>query len=81
MRASPVALLKHQIVEQAREIAELQHKLAKREEGSLYDLKHDSADDIATAIVGTLSAHKAKNSRRWHPGAAEEVAETRRGEV
>ena len=60
MRASPVALLKHQIVEQAREIAELQHKLAKREEGSLFDLKHDSADDIATAIVGTLSAHKAK---------------------
>ena len=60
VRASPVALLKHQIVEQAREIAELQHKLAKREEGSLYDLKHDSADDIATAIVGTLSAHKAK---------------------
>ena len=58
--ASPVALLKHQIVEQAREIAELQHKLAKREEGSLFDLKHDSADDIATAIVGTLSAHKAK---------------------
>jgi len=61
VKASPVALLKHQIVEQAREIAELQHKLAKREEGSLFDLKHDSADDIASAIIGNLSAHKAKS--------------------
>jgi hypothetical protein len=61
VKASPVALLKHQIVEQAREIAELQHKLAKREEGSLFDLKHDSADDIASTIVGNLSAHKAKS--------------------
>jgi hypothetical protein len=61
VKASPVALLKHQIVEQAREIAELQHKLAKREEGSLFDLKHDSADDIASTIVGYLSAHKAKS--------------------
>ena len=75
MRASPVALLKHQIVEQAREIAELQHKLAKREEGSLFDLKHDSADDIATAIVGNLSAHKAKTLADGILGAAEEVAE------
>ena len=27
---------------------------------SLFDLKHDSADDIALAIVNNLSAHKAK---------------------
>ena len=61
VKASPVALLKEQIVEQAREIVELKHKLAKHEEGSLFDLKHDSADDIASAIVGNLSAHKAKS--------------------
>jgi hypothetical protein len=60
VKVSPVALLKHQIVDQAREIAELQHKLAKREEGSLFDLKHDSADDIATAITGNITEHKAK---------------------
>jgi hypothetical protein len=60
VKASPVALLKHQIIEQAREIAELQRKLAKHGDGSLFDLKHDSADDIALAIVGNLSAHKAK---------------------
>jgi hypothetical protein len=35
-------------------------KLAKHEAGSLFDLRHDSADDIALAIVGNLSAHKAK---------------------
>ena len=61
VKASPVALLKHQIVEQAREIAELQHKLAKQADGSLFDFKHHNADDIASAIVGNLSAHKAKN--------------------
>ena len=61
VKASPVALLKEQIVEQAREIAELQPKLAKHDDGSLFDLKHDKADDIATAIVGNLSAHKAKS--------------------
>jgi hypothetical protein len=35
-------------------------KLAKHDAGSLFDLRHDSADDIALAIVGNLSAHKVK---------------------
>jgi hypothetical protein len=42
---------------------------------SLFDLKHDSADDIANAIIDNLSAHKARSPRRRHPRAAEEVAE------
>lgn len=61
VKASPVALLKEAMVEQAREIVELKQKLAKHEQGSLFDLKHDSADDIASAITGNLSAHKAKS--------------------
>jgi hypothetical protein len=60
MRASPVALLKEQLLERDREIAELQQKLAKQADGSLFDLKRDSADDIALTIVSNLSAHKAK---------------------
>ena len=61
VKTSPVALLKEAMVEQAREIVELKQKLAKHEQGSLFDLKHDSADDIASAITGNLSAHKAKS--------------------
>ena len=74
VKTSPVALLKEAMVEQAREIVELKQKLAKHEQGSLFDLKHDSADDIASAITGNLSAHKA---RVWPTAssAAEEVAE------
>ena len=61
VKTSPVALLKEAMVEQAREIVELKQKLAKHEQGSLFDLKHDSADDIASAIIGNLSTHKAKS--------------------
>ena len=61
VRASPVALLKEQIVARDREIGRLKSELTKQADGSLFDLKHDSADDIALAIVGNLSAHKAKS--------------------
>jgi hypothetical protein len=53
VRASPVALLKEQLTARDGE-------LAKHSDGSLFDLKHDSADDIALAIVNDLSAHRAK---------------------
>jgi hypothetical protein len=61
VRVSPVALLKEQIMAQARAIEELQTKLAKHDDGLLFNLKHDKADDIALAIVGTVSGHKAKD--------------------
>ena len=61
VRASPVALLKEQMVEQAREIVELKHKLAKHEHGSLFDLKHDSADE-SPAPSSATSLNKAKSS-------------------
>jgi hypothetical protein len=60
VKQSPVALLKGHIVEQARKIAELEQQLAKHDDGSLFDLKRDKADDIATAIVNNVGEHKAK---------------------
>ncbi len=45
---------------QAREIMELQRKLARQADGSLFDLKHDTAADIATAVVANISDQKAK---------------------
>ena len=60
VRASPVALLNEQLIARDREIARLKGELAKHSDGSLFDLKHDSADDIALAIVNDLSAHRAK---------------------
>jgi hypothetical protein len=61
VKASPVALLKAQIIERDREIERLKHELAKQADGSLFDLKRDSAGDIASTIIGNLSAHKAKS--------------------
>jgi hypothetical protein len=49
--------MKEQVIERDREIARLKHELAKQADGSLFDLKHDSADDI----VANLSTHKAMN--------------------
>jgi hypothetical protein len=43
------------------ELQEENYRLRKRDAGSLFDLRHDSADDIATAIVGNMSIHKAQN--------------------
>ena len=60
VKASPVALLKAQIMDLSRENAELQHKLTKASDGSLFDLKKDNADDIATVIVNTVTGTKAK---------------------
>ena len=60
VKASPVTLLKEQIMDQAREIMELQTRLAKHDAGSLFDLKRDKADDIAVAIVNSVSEHKAR---------------------
>jgi hypothetical protein len=53
VRASSVALLKEQIMAQVREIAELQIKLARHDDGSLFDLKHDKADDLCLPSSAT----------------------------
>ena len=59
LRASPVVLLRTQLAERDRKIAQLEQQLAKSD-GSLFDLKHDTADDIAAAIVGNVGESKAK---------------------
>lgn len=61
MKTSPMFILKRQVAEQNRQIAHLKEELASAEtrDGSLFDLKRDSADDIVNTIIGNVSAHKA----------------------
>lgn len=59
MKTSPVALLKKQIAERDRKIAELEQRLA-RSDGSLFDLKNDRAEDIAATIIGNVGDSRAK---------------------
>ena len=59
LRTSPLSLLKHKVAEQERRIAHLQEQLAAAEhDGSLFDIKHDSADDIVEAIGANVTPHK-----------------------
>jgi hypothetical protein len=60
VKASPVALLKAQLLEQAKQIATLETRLAKHDDGSLFDLLGDKPDDIASVIVGSVSRSKAE---------------------
>ena len=46
-------------------------KLAKQEDGSLFDLRRDSADDIATVITGNISEQQGQGHRGCHRGAVE----------
>jgi len=56
---SPITILKRSLVEREHKIAHLEEKLAGAEQGSLFDLRRDSADNIATTIVANISEHKA----------------------
>jgi hypothetical protein len=61
MKTSPVAILKNKLVEQTRQIAHLEEQLAAAEhDGSLFDLKNDSAGDIGEVIASSVSEHKAR---------------------
>ena len=54
-------MLKAKLVEQTRQIAHLEDQLAAAEnDGSLFDLKKDSAENIVGTIVTNISPHKAK---------------------
>ena len=59
VKVSPVALLK-ELVKRDKEIAVLKANLARHDDGSLFDLRHDSADDIAVVSVNNVTEHKAK---------------------
>ena len=59
LKDSPVVLLKRKVAEQEREIATLRERLAKSD-GSLFDLKNDSAADIVAAIATNVGGSKAE---------------------
>lgn len=60
MKDSPITLLKRKVAELERELAEAQAKLARRDDGSLFDLKADAADDIVAAVLANINASKAE---------------------
>ena len=55
---SPVTLLKRKVAELERDLAETHAKLTRKDDGSLFDLRGDSADDIAEAILANVSPPK-----------------------
>jgi hypothetical protein len=57
-RVSPLEQLKRRNAELERELAQVRAELARKEDGSLFDLKHDTADDIATTMVANLTTYK-----------------------
>ena len=52
---SPLAIYKQQIAEQNRKIAHLEEQLAASEQGSLFDLKRDTAESIGMILAEHLS--------------------------
>ena len=44
-----------------RELAATREKLARKEDGSLFDLRHDTADNIAEVVVANISENKARS--------------------
>jgi hypothetical protein len=64
VRESPVALLRKQVADRDREIAALKAKVAKADDGSLFDLRRDSADDIARTIADNIGEAKWKGIKK-----------------
>ena len=60
VRTAPITLLKHALVTKEHRIADLEEQLAAAElrVGSLFDLKRDSAADIARTMADSVSEHK-----------------------
>jgi hypothetical protein len=60
-KTSPITILKQSLVEREHKIAHLEERLAAAErDSSLFDLKKDSAEDIAEAIVANVVEHKVR---------------------
>jgi hypothetical protein len=61
VRVSPMSKLKGKVEDLTRNLAHANERLASAErDGSLFDLKHDSVEDIARVFVDTVSVSKAK---------------------
>ena len=54
-----MTLLKRKVAELERDLAETRAKLARKDDGSLFDFKHDSAGNIVAAIIGNIGPDKA----------------------
>ena len=61
LRSSPIAILKQHNLELARQLAHAEERLAAADAGSLFDLKKDSAADIARVICETVTPSRARN--------------------
>jgi hypothetical protein len=59
-RDSPVTMLKRKVAELERNLAEAQARLARKDDGSLFDLKNDGTEDIVAAMLANVSSHKAE---------------------
>jgi hypothetical protein len=59
-KVTPLAKANASIVDLEEQLSALTKKLDKAEEGSLFDLKNDTADDIAMVIVNNVSEYKVK---------------------
>lgn len=59
--ASPVTKYKDRIAEQDREIATLRERLARAQDGSLFDIKRDTVSDIADAIIRHLTPSRSES--------------------
>jgi hypothetical protein len=66
MRTAPMTILKKQVAEQNRTIADLQEQLAAAEarDGSLFDLKRDSTDNIVKTIIANATENRATTIAR-----------------
>src|SRR5262249_445475 len=59
-RVSPLAMAKRRIAQLEHELAQAHAKLARKEDGSLFDLQNDTAADIVTTMVANITTHKAE---------------------
>jgi hypothetical protein len=61
MKTSPMSILKRQVAEQNRKIADLEEQLAAAEtrDGSLFDLRKDRPEDIGLTVASHIGP------RRW----------------
>jgi hypothetical protein len=57
-RVSPLEQAKRHIARLERELAAARAELARKEDGSLFDLRHDTPEDIVTAMEANISAYK-----------------------
>jgi hypothetical protein len=57
---TPLQAAKRMIADLQGELEEVKAQLARSEDGSLFDLRNDTAEAIATAVVANVNTHKAE---------------------